>query len=204
MLPQAPSLLPHQTPPATRARRPRHPALTVFAVLPAEAEPPLAEVRAPPVHAGAPILAPDPVAEVPLSSAAWRQSRNPTRGPSLFPDADPAVGPLSPVSSGQRRVGPRPSSRAETQPSGHPASWLGRPGVGGRLAQQGHHPHSAGPPVPETVVHEPRLRLPSCRLRLDALGLGSRNSHCPGRGGGPPRCGCHSPMTYLPWCRCWR
>ena len=154
MLPQAPSLLPHQTPPATRALRPRHPALTVFAVLPAEAERALAEVRAPPVHAGAPILAPDPVAEVPLSSAAWRQSRNPTRGPSLFPDADPAVGPLSPVSSGQRRVGPRPSGRAETQPSGHPASWLGRPGVGGRLAQQGHHPHSAGPPVPETVVHE--------------------------------------------------
>lgn len=53
---------------------PTAPALTLLAVLAAEAERALAKVRVPAADTGAPVLAPGPIAEVPLSSAAWRRS----------------------------------------------------------------------------------------------------------------------------------
>lgn len=55
-------------------RPPQPQLLTVFAVLPAKPERALAEIRAPPAHAGAPVLTPGPITEVPLSSTAWKQS----------------------------------------------------------------------------------------------------------------------------------
>ena len=46
--------------------------LTLFTVLPTEAERTVTQVRVPPVHTGAPVLAGDPIAEVPLRSTACR------------------------------------------------------------------------------------------------------------------------------------
>lgn len=78
--------------------------LTVLAVLPAEAQRAAAHVCVPPAHTAAPVLAPGPLAEVPLSRAAWRQS-----GRDGVP-AVPSTGPRSAAEGGGRRGPPSPGT----------------------------------------------------------------------------------------------
>lgn len=63
----------HQRLAAPGTQHPLPRALTLLAVLPAEAERALTQVRVPAADTGAPVLTPGPIAEVPLSSAAWKQ-----------------------------------------------------------------------------------------------------------------------------------
>lgn len=111
--------------PLARASAPRHPrpgtprrrALTLLAVLPAEPERALAEVRAPPADASAAVLTPGPLAEVPLGGTAWEQDTQSAPGAEAragrgvgcvpAPRRRPCFGMLSPVSDRQRTGGPR-------------------------------------------------------------------------------------------------
>lgn len=152
--------------------------LTLLAVLPAKPERTQTEVSVPPVDAGAPVLAPGPIAEVPLGSTAWqhRTQSGLSRGP-----AWPRGWRL-----GQKRPGLPPSGR-------------------GRNTKHGFHPHSGSPgphnshlgtpwgptgymqPIPAPTLQETPTPLCASRTCPGAIvGNEARHVHVPAVNGQVP------------------